>query len=316
MQIHDNPALFALWRNLAQQAGLPVDGWEAALASQRNDSERRRVVYHLTRQGVRLALKLVGYPVDRSGFDDEVTAHLSVQERFGGVPQVLAADLEQQAVLMEWAGTETLYDALISSNAPDRQALLGRVGDWVARFHRTGLHEWRVFQPKHTVRHLQRLMTEVETGQKAVAASQDWLAAAGQLCDLQPQFEGRQTVSCLGHGDLNMRNILLGDSVAGIDFRGGGPVPVGHDLARLFVHFGALLAPVGDCIDGVLPGVDISGFWNGYDLVGPDDPSVGFLTRMRILIDWQTLPSDPTRYSAAQTQRFTGLKRLAGCAFT
>lgn len=106
-------------------------------------------------------------------------------------------------------------------------------------------------------------------------------------------FEGRETVSTLGHGDLNLRNLMIcGTQVTGLDPRPVTPVPVGHDIARFAVHYGALLAPP-DATGRILPGVDLSGLFAGYDVVGVDEPSIGFLCRMRVLIDWQTLPPSP-----------------------
>ena len=305
-----------LWARLAEQAGLPAQGWHAALVSRRRDAVRARRVYRLNRGDTGLALRIVDHPRDAADFAAEVEAHLGVQDRFSELPVLMATDLESQAALMQWGGDQTLFDALATATAPERQRLLAQAGGWLARFHRSGFDERRQFQPKHTFRHLRRLMDEARSGKRAVCDQADWLNAAEAFCRMQPEFEGRQTVSCLGHGDLNLRNLLLSDGgVNGIDFRKGGPVPVGHDVARLLVHFGALLASPVRGSGGLLPGVELAGFFGGYDLAGEDDPSIACLTRMRILIDWQSLPKKTARHSMAEARRYDGLRRLSRAAF-
>ncbi len=305
-----------LWVRLAEDAGLPARGWHAALISRRRDAVRARRVYRLSRGDSVLALRIVDQPRDAAVFSAEVEAHLDVQSRFSEVPNLMAADLEAQAALMQWGGDETLFDALAVATAPERRRLLAQAGGWLVRFHRSGFDETRQFQPKYTFRHLRRLMDEARTGKRAVCDQADWLNAAEAFCRMQPEFEARQTVSCLGHGDLNLRNLLLsGNGVNGIDFRKGGSVPVGHDVARFLVHFGALLATHASGADSVLPGVEIAGFFDGYDLVGADDPSIACLTRMRILIDWQSLPQRKARHSVSEARRYDWLRRLSHATF-
>ncbi len=313
MQIHENRQYSVLWADLSRQAGLQQDGWRMTLVSRRAELRRVRSVWRLDRGDCALALKQVSAPLDAATFLAGVEAHHEVQERFDAVPRILAADVDRQTVLMTWAGDVTLFDALSTAAPQDRQKLLRRAGDWTARFHASGPIGQRIFQPGYSVRHLRRLMAEVRQGARAVAQAGAWLDCAETLIAQQAAHEGRVAVAALGHGDLNLRNLLVGSGVMGLDFRKGGPLPVGHDLARLFVHYGALLAEPGE--GAVLPGVDLTGFFDGYTLTGPDDPGVTFLCRMRILIDWQTLPADSAAFSAAEARRFQGLLRLARAAF-
>jgi len=148
-----------------------------------------------------------------------------------------------------------------------------------------------------------------------VARPKKYLAAARSLQALVPPETACATVAAPAHGDLNLRNIVLGPGSVLLDPRPTRRLPVGHDLARLFVHYGALLAP-GAGIGGPLPGVDVAGFLGGYDLVRPEDASLAFLSRMRVLIDRADLPADESARSVLQEWRLKGLLRLAEAAFS
>ncbi|MHA6324491.1 phosphotransferase family protein [Roseivivax sp. CAU 1753] len=306
------------WARLADEAGLAPDGWHATPVSRRDDPARARAVWRVTRGAEVLALKQVRRPRDEAAFLSDIAAQLDASRRFAGFPEILAVDSAAQSVLMTFADGATLYDALAAPDA-DHGAILAAAGRWVAALHRAGFDERRNFQPKYSVRHLGRLFDEVRSAARAAPPrSVVWCDAVAALCAMAPDFERRETVSALGHGDLNLRNLLVADTgVTGLDPRSVTAVPVGHDIARLAVHYGALIAPpdaAPDPATGALPGVDLSGFFRGYDLVGPDDPSVGFLCRMRVLIDWQTLPAEALQTGAEQ-RRFRGLVRLAEAAF-
>ncbi|QFS84656.1 Phosphotransferase enzyme family protein [Roseivivax sp. THAF40] len=302
------------WFDLCAEAGIAPEGWQAEVASRRDDRQRTRIVWRLTRGDARLAVKEVRAPRDPDAFLADITAQMEAASRFDGFPELLAVDAEAQICVMRWAEGETLFDALSRPDA-DHAALLALAGGWIAGLHGAGIDARRNFQPKYSVRHLRRLAHEMETGARpAPPRARDWQQAAARLADMAADFEGRETVSTLGHGDLNLRNLMIcGTQVTGLDPRPVTPVPVGHDIARFAVHYGALLAPP-DATGRILPGVDLSGLFAGYDVVGVDEPSIGFLCRMRVLIDWQTLPPEP-RQTGPERRRFAGLLRLAHAAF-
>ncbi|MGR3520758.1 MAG: phosphotransferase, partial [Roseovarius sp.] len=58
------------------------------------------------------------------------------------------------------------------------------------------------------------------------------------------------------------------------------------------------------------PGL-LAAFFDGYDLVGADDPSVGYLLRVRILMDWAAIPARMLDRSKGQGRRLKRLQRLA-----
>ncbi|ETX27906.1 phosphotransferase [Roseivivax isoporae] len=306
--------LAGCWPKLAREAGLPAAGWRFELVSRRDDRARARNVWRV-RDGARsVALKHVSRPVDPAAFLAEIEALMQAGARFpDGFPRILAVDAAAQAVVIEWVEGVTLHEAL-GRRAADHAALLAVAGAWVARLHRAGFDERRMFRPHHSVAHLTRLADEAATGRRTVPRLEAWLRATRALAAMSRDYEGRETVSSEGHGDLNLRNLMVdGTAASGLDPRPVKAVPVGHDIARLAVHYGALRAPDAAC-EGPLPGVDLTGFFAGYDLVGPDDPSIGFLCRMRILVDWQTLPEE-RRMTLAEHRRLAGLMRLAARAF-
>lgn len=109
-----------------------------------------------------------------------------------------------------------------------------------------------------------------------------------------------------------MRNLLVGDTHAwGIDFAGGRVVPVGHDIGRLLADYAILRAPRADIPRGaLLPQAALKAFFAGYDLVGPDDPSVRLLIRHRVLAEWWGVSASAHLRSKAAERRLRGVLSL------
>lgn len=305
---------------LAEKAGVPARGWQPALLSRRNDHVMHRVVVRLSAPGrAPLILKRLYAPDHPAKFAEVAGTQHEAARTIPGAPAILSWDALAQVVLMERVPGETLHDLCAQRPMSDHAPQLHAAGRWVASMHRARGTEQRLFQPKHTLRYLDKLMEEVTSGDRLVPQKRRFLAYARRLHDLAPVPEQCQTVAAMAHGDLNMRNILLdGDRGGGIDFDPPKLLPIGHDLARLFVHYGSYEwiggAPDGSP-SGPLPGTDLSAFFNGYDLTGPGDASVGFLSRMRILTYWISIPKPREDRSLRQHERFHGLQRLAARAF-
>lgn len=310
-------AALRCWPGLAEEAGLPTDGWKSKPLARREDARVARVLLLMThRDGREVVLKHEARPERPNGFMTAMAAHLAAQDGFAeGMPALLSFDVRSQACAMEYVPGQPLSRVL--EDAPDPAAhlpYLRRTGAWLAGFHRVDLGEPRIFQPKFSVRYLRVILDEVRSGHRPVVEQARFERCAEYLCDLQPAYEGRRTVTAQTHGDLHMRNVLVGeDRVWGIDFAGGRVVPVGHDVARLLVDYATLRAPHERVAAGmVLPDEALRAFFEGYDLVGPDDPSVQLLLRHRVLADWWGLPA---QRSAAQERRRKRLMALTRRVF-
>lgn len=316
-------AAMAVWPDLARDAGLTDDGWTHEVLSRRSDARVQRIVILMRRDEDAIVLKHEAAPVRPEEFAAAMSAHLGAFEAFGDrdglkIPQLLAFDVERQSCLMSYAAGRSLAKWLDGADLGEQCRVLERAGAWVCAFHGAQLGEHRVFQPKFTVRYLNQIMGEVRDGTRKVARKDRFLAAAAAFVDMSPAFEGQQSVTAKTHGDLHLRNLMLDahGTVTGLDFTDGNVAPVGHDLARLLVDYATLFAPAGSVPEReVLPLAALGAFFQGYTLVGQDDPSVQCLMRMRILVDWWAIPAKRQDRSAAQQRRFRGLMRLAGTVF-
>lgn len=299
---------------LAPQAGLDPEGWRPELLSRRDDAVMHRVVVGLDAPGrAPLVLKRVFRPVDPDKFAEQATAQQAAAAIVPGAPRVLTWDADVQLIVMERLPGRTLFD--LCAGSEDHAAHLVAAGRWVDQLHRARGIEERQFQPKYTLRHLDRMVQDVASRTRDVPKRPRFLELADRLRDLAPPPEDCHTIAAMAHGDLNLRNILVdGDMAGGLDFHPPKLLPIGHDLARLFVHYGALCARIGTG-PGPLPGVDLDGFFQGYRLTGPEDATVLFLTRMRILIDWAQIPKRNRDRNLRHRERFRGLIRLADRAF-
>ncbi|SIS52320.1 Phosphotransferase enzyme family protein [Roseivivax lentus] len=311
-------AALALWPGLAAEIGERPEAWQVSELARREDARVARILLRLSRDGADpMVLKHEARPRRPADFAHAMEMHLAAMEALPeGVPALLAADPEAQVCLMAHAPGPNLSVALRDGRA-DHASLLVRAGAWVSGFHRGGFGERRIFQPKFTLRYLGQIVSEVEAHARQVADRAAFLDAARALMARQAAFEGQQTVSARTHGDLHLRNLIVGpQTVWGIDFAGGNQAPVGHDIARLLVDYATLYAPLDRIAPGaVLPAEAQAAFFAGYDLVGADDPSVRLLLRHRVLADWWGLPAHSGSRSAAQDRRYRRLMPLAARVF-
>jgi hypothetical protein len=307
-----------LWPELAAQIGIaPVDVQVTPLA-RRQDARVDMVALRLDRQiGPALVLKLQAKPLDPEGFANAMQGHMQAFEAFpGGVPELLAVDFEAQACVMEFAEGQPLAVVLDGATLEQQASAMRRAGAWLGAYHRATYIETRVFQPKYTLGYLQDVTQEVRNGTREVVEPDRFLACAGTLHARKHLFEGRSTIAAQTHGDLHMRNLLMGPLVKAVDFSAERVVPVGHDIGRLLSDYAILRAPHDDIPPGeVLPILVRDAFFDGYCLIGPEDPSVQLLIRHRVLAEWWGLPADQQDRSVAQQRRWLGIESLAARVF-
>lgn len=307
----------AVWPDLAAQAGLIASDWAPSRLAFREDGSVARILVRLDAAGhAPLVLKYESRPVQPAVFADALRVHLAIQDACaGGVPEILSASPERQAVLMTHVPGKPLSVLLDGASLSEQCALLRRAGAWLSRFHEAMKGEPRVFQPKFTLNFLRQVLEEIADGRRTVIEPERFCSAAETLCAAQREYEGHLTQAAVTHGDMHMRNILVGtESVWGIDFAGGRVVPVGHDIGRLLADYAILRAPHAQVpVREVLPPAARAAFFEGYRLVGPDDPSVRLLIRHRVLAEWWGLPA--MALSPAQARRWRGISALAARAF-
>lgn len=308
----------SLWPELAAQAELdPADAQFAPLARRQGGRVDMVALHVIPAEGPPLVLKLQEKPRDPEGFAKAMQGHMNAQEAFpAGLPQLCAVDFEAQACLMHFAEGDPLSVVLDGAALGDQAAALRRAGAWLGQFHHATLTETRVFQPKYTLGYLRDVIAELRGGQRAVTDAAWFLNCAEKLCSQQHLFEGRSTKAAQTHGDLHMRNLLMGPPVRAVDFSANHAVPVGHDIGRLLSDYAILHAPHdaiphGEC----LPIRVRDAFFDGYGLVGPEDPSVQLVIRHRVLAEWWGLPVAEQDRSVAQQLRWLGLKSLAARVF-
>lgn len=304
------------WPQLAQDIGLVPENWWPEPLARREDSRVARVLLSMRhKDGRRIVLKHEAKPRRPEEFMRAMAAHLAAHDVYPkGVPELMSFDVNSQTCLMEMIPAQPLSVVLEPGALSRHMPILRKVGAWTAGFHRSGIGEPRVFQPQHTIRFLRQIMDEVTNGQRSVLNADLFLRCAQSLCNMEEEFEGQRTVTAQTHGDLHMRNVLVGNGgVWGIDFAGGRTVPVGHDIARLLVDYATLRAPHDRIPYGsVMPPEAIRAFFEGYDLVDASDPSVQLLLRHRVLADWWGLPQKRSR---AQERRWQGMQSLVTRVF-
>lgn len=312
-------ALVALPR-LCEAAGLPTEGWQARRANRRGAS-RNVTVLKLTASG---RAPLILKRQTRPGYDfnslmaEYRAAHAAFAHGAGlTIPDLLADDPGSFTCLMEYFPGDRLGTALHGLALKDQAVLLERAGRWMAAFHHARQGERRAYQTRYGLAEIARAMEQIEAGKARVAQPDLFRRAVERFRDMAPRWQGRPTEAAAQHGDLHLNNIMISDeAVAGIDFSGGHDAPVGHDIARLLVDYTILHAPLGQVRTGeVLPRAALNGFFAGYDLVGPDDPSVQMMLYMRILVDWRALPADPAAMRQTDARRLVGLIHMAQRAF-
>lgn len=310
----------AAWARLAPMAGLDPQAFRPVRDWQKDDTTQHHIVRLMERaDGHRVVLKRFFRPTDPQSFRRVRDAQTYAAVRMPGgpftAPPILADDVEGNALLMGFARGRTFLECIYSGM--DRDEALAAAGLWIAAFHTATYVEDRTFQPKFMRNHLSHLLEELDRGDIVYPAIPAFREHAIKAIAMANLHEGRTTKSARTHGDMNMRNVLLdGDSAAGIDFTALHDAPVGFDIARFLLNWMGWFGEASDVPEGevVTPSV-LSAFFDGYRFVGPDDPSVQYLLRVRLLMDWGALPARRRDRSVPQELRLQRLKKLARRAF-
>jgi aminoglycoside phosphotransferase (APT) family kinase protein len=307
----------AVWPRLMAEAGIDPGGAVVAVTVERRTPTLEHLILHLrSAAGREVIFKQIRRPTDAAHFAGIVGAQdrasrRMAEEPFARVPAILAVDHGEQAVLMEKVPGDTVQ-RLIDDGA-DVRAVLRDAGRWMAAFHRAPEMERRPFRPHFMADHLGLLARQVEAGEKRVPVRGEFLRHVAAVREMAPAFAGKPRLSSVRHGDLHTRNIILGEGRAfGIDFHPPGGAPVGFDIARFLLDHAERQARVEDIPPGhVAPPDAVAAFFDGYDLVPPDDAGVTFLMRVRMLTNWAAMPPSRTVMNLLQMGRFARLRALA-----
>lgn len=306
-----------IWPELAEQAGLEPASYAPTRIWTKAEPARAQIVRRYEADGQDgVIFKFVMLPDDPKRFKTTLSAQMNAAEALAGhhtcgVPNILAADLEMQALIMEEVRGKTPLQLLRDGRDP--RNILRRAGQWMAAFHRASFAEKRQFQPRFMSNHIGHLLKQAQSGQIAVADFSLFESYAKAVVAHAALYEKRTTKSARTHGDMNLHNLLLdGGRGWGVDFAADRNAPVGYDIARFLLHF------VGTCLDPedyvrghVVPPYLMEAFFKGYDFVAPDDPSVQYLLKVRLMMDWVALPERAYSRSRAKEARLRNLQTLA-----
>ncbi len=306
-----------VWPRLMEEAGIAGRGAVVAVVVERRTPTLEHVILHLRgAAGQDLIFKQIFRPSDAAHFAGIVAAQDRAAQRMAGnpfarVPAVLAVDHGAQAVLMEKVPGETVQRLI--DGGVDVRTVLRDAGRWMAAFHRDPAMERRPFRPHFMADHLGLLARQIEAGEKRVPARGDFLRHVAAVRAMAPRFAGMTGLSTVRHGDLHTRNIILCEGRAwGIDFHPPGSAPVGFDIARFLMDHSERQALMETIPPGhAAPPEAVAAFFEGYDLVPPDDAGVTFLLRVRMLTNWASMPQSRTAMNLSQMTRFARLRALA-----
>lgn len=309
----------AVWRALAQASGRNPCDYRQDGEWRKSDGRRDHVVRRYVSSAESVVVKMITKPADPKGFQNLVQAQVRAADAMAGagqsVPNVLGVNPDAQAFIMQSVPGRTVYDLIESGS--DAATCLKRAGRWMAAFHRATFAETRTFQPKFMRNHITHLLGQEDRGEITIAQPSAFRRHAAVAIEIAQHFEGRKTASAATHGDMNLRNILLdGPCGYGIDFSASHNAPVGFDVARFLLHYSGVFADPGRVPQGSVIAPDmLAAFFDGYDLVPGDDPSVQYLLRVRLLMDWASMPGAVQNRTRPQQLRLDRLLRLGDIAF-
>lgn len=310
----------AEWHEIAPDLGLNPSAFRAKLLWQKEESNRSHIVLRLASPDRKLVLKRIFKPSNNSRTRESLAMQQRAAQAMAGldgllVPQVLHVSPDGALGIMQHVPGKTLNDHLEAGKPAE--IMLRRAGKWLGAFHGAFETSQRTYQPQFMVRHMARVSATVEADMTSLPERDLFLRCAERIPAIADRFTGQRTVSAQKYGDLNLRNILIGpDGVAGLDLAPDSSAPVGFDIARLLMDYAELFQPPGDPVRGsLLSEATLEAFFQGYRLVGMDDPAVGFLPYVQILNDWRIIPVRDQDRSLRQSRRLAMILHLAEHAF-
>lgn len=254
-------------------------------------------------------------------FDNGVAAHRRAFDMFVGadkmhVPALLHVDETAQFLVMETAIGETAHD-LIADGGADRAAVLQACGAWMGHWHAQTYERENPINPNTVQKSLRTLRGNVENDTRDIVGRRAFLTCAAVVDDMAENARGQMTKLAATHGDMNLRNLIIGPKgTYGIDFGAIHTAPIGHDLARFIANFANFFYPLdGQDGDGAWLDDDLDAFFAGYGADGRNDPSFIYLLRMQIIKDWASIPKDTGARNALHRHRWAGIQLLSTFLF-
>ena len=318
-------AAMSAWQRMIKLAQLPEDGWSTKRLARRDDEKISRISLLVTHEdGAKFTFKFQLRPkqtdemVRQFEWNQRLRTEFPQTSEIGSLEPVLL-DEEGHASLTKYIDGRTL-DSTVRKLDGDQEAqnkLLRRTGMWLDAFHRLDIDERRIFQPKYTVGFYQGIRRDILAGRTNVATKELYLRGIDHLETIAPSYENRETVSAVQHGDFHTRNVVVsGEKSIGIDLTSTKPGPVGYDIARLLVDFTGVAGRSNDAKPGdTIPQDIVDAFFEGYTLVGPDDPGFGVLRFARVLGDLLLVPAKSRDRTAGKTRTLKRMRPLARNAF-
>jgi len=314
----------AAWRDIAPRLQLPAEQYALTMLRARLKDKAKRIVVRLeAKDQPTLILKQNLDGVHRNQFNNAVAAHRRAQEVFDGqaenhVPKLLYVDEGRQLLIMEHAPGFTTHDALeLAFNAKDRAYVLRAAGAWLGHWHQSTWVRDNEINPNAMKKFVTSQKERVQTGVLAVPNPDYFISCADKALKTAEASRGMITQLCATHGDMNIRNIVVGpDGTFGLDFGAVHNAPIGHDLARFFVNFANFHFPDdASAGDPTWLAKDHKSFFEGYGLEFSEDPSFHYLMRTQVLKEWASIPKDPSKRSKLNKRRWSGTKLLAELMF-
>lgn len=303
---------------LTQRIGQDAAPYKCTQEWLKNDPNRLHILQRYDASNAKtLMLKHASRPMDEAAFSDILAAHNLAQTALetspvAGVPKILAQDASRQSYVMEYIPGDTVLS--MCREQEDHTAVMQKVGAWLAAYHKGTFQEDRTFQPKFMAQHVLHLAGQLERGERNIDGKKRFIELAMQLQDHVPATLGHTTKISAKHGDLNIHNLMIaGQKTYALDFLGISYAPVAYDIARVLLSYVQMVGDVDQIPNGQIVPPDITqAFWSGYDFIDQDDPSVQFLQKTQILMDWNRMPRNK---SLDREIRFARLKKIARRAF-
>ena len=230
------------------------------------------------------------------------------------VPALLHVDPDAQFLVMQAAEGQTAHD-LIADYDINRATVLQACGAWMGHWHRQTYERDNRVNPNVVQASLRGLRDKVVSGERAVVGRRAFLDCAIVVDDMAEAARGQVTKLAATHGDMNLRNLIIGpQGTHGIDFGVIHTAPIGHDLARFIAHFANLFYPEASSNERILVHCDLDAFFASVEKLD-NDPAFRYLLRMEIIKDWAKVPKDPANRGAHDRHRWMGIKLLSTFLF-
>lgn len=306
----------AAWPDLARVAGLDPFAHVLAVVRIRSAHGQTRTVLSVDGPGGEMILKHAPDEAE-PGFSARIAALQQARERLDGIPgcnvaRIRAADRARRALLLDRVPGRTLHDAIADCADPGaRLALLEAGARWAGHLHRSGSVTFGRHRPGRLLRQLDGFAAEVASG-IAVADPDAYAALIDHAQTVVEAERGRRSAIGTVHGDLNLRNLIVGTDggVTGIDLGAPGPRPAAEDLARLLVWFETLFWEGSGGPDGLKARILAAHGGRWRDGTTLDGHVAVELARL-----WRTVPADPARRGLLHHRRRAGVRRMAAALY-